>query len=911
VRHFLGFVIVGALLIGISKESIHADPVPKDPKKDPIPTKKVKPVPSKEEIEKAIQNLGNSRFQVREQASKFLWEAGSVAEAALMKAAKSEDSEIATRASAILEKFEWGLYPDMPPKIASLVESFRTGDDATRQNVVDELFRIRPIPLKTLQKVIIHEKNNDARLLLYQRLAHQARESLPEFVFLDKLDDVEALLETALTASVGETGVDYAAFMLLTNKVDAAIARWEKERDAKGPAASMANETLIYLYRVKKDWDKALEAAQKTKNEELIDAVLWEQGNWKELAKRSNPGGRGNNDLGYRAALYRLSGNQEKLKETFDDIQKTLNGVEADFADPRTLADALFLNGKTDDGIKLLIDKKSELAMAFDLLGLQMKYKEAFALVEEARKRDTNPRERNELEIRRARQLYLLGDKDSAIQLFTKSVENIKEASDIALARLLIRSEAKMGLKELAMTHTAQSLEALTKLGQRDGFNLLFEPIFNKYGETAELLWTALRQKYPKEEATKTMSRVQNYLTGKAKKELPELVTILDIPDKFDQPPATVPLDPALQVFHIRYLALAEVFQIHDQETDAAKYYQKAIEGRQGQARLKFGDYLFSQKKYALAAEQYLKEWEQNKTVVQGTLALYLRARCLMAMKNPEGQLLADRAFWMSLGNEYSRSTLADELSRRDWPEAAQREAEMILRVGWYRNWYVGNALSLLARIAVEKKEYAKAADYYERGMLGLMKTGVTFVEPGAYIAVPEAVRVNRSRALLQEGKIEDALKEAKASLKVMPGNIDLVLQMRPELLRAKKTKEADELFQQVRDSFENFCKEYPKSAYAHNSAAWLLANVRKELDSAINHAEQAIKLEPTNAGYLDTLAEAHFRNGNKEKAIELMKKCIDMDAKKKYYRKQLDRFQTKGPDSDPPLEDEEEDDGE
>ena len=151
-----------------------------------------------------------------------------------------------------------------------------------------------------------------------------------------------------------------------------------------------------------------------------------------------------------------------------------------------------------------------------------------------------------------------------------------------------------------------------------------------------------------------------------------------------------------------------------------------------------------------------------------------------MAMKNPEGSLLADRAFWMSLGNEYSRSTLADELSRRDWPEAAQREAEMILRVGWYRNWYVGNALSLLARVAVEKKEFAKAADYYERGMLGLMKTGVTFVEPGAYVAVPEAVRVNRARAYLKEGKIEDALKEAKASLKVMPGNIDLVLQMRP-----------------------------------------------------------------------------------------------------------------------------------
>jgi hypothetical protein len=48
----------------------------------------------------------------------------------------------------------------------------------------------------------------------------------------------------------------------------------------------------------------------------------------------------------------------------------------------------------------------------------------------------------------------------------------------------------------------------------------------------------------------------------------------------------------------------------------------------------------------------------------------------------------------------------------------------------------------------------------------------------------------------------------------------------------------------------------------------------------------------PPNTGYLDTLAEVLFQRGDEEKAIELMKKAIELNGKNVYLQKQLQRFE-------------------
>jgi tetratricopeptide (TPR) repeat protein len=99
--------------------------------------------------------------------------------------------------------------------------------------------------------------------------------------------------------------------------------------------------------------------------------------------------------------------------------------------------------------------------------------------------------------------------------------------------------------------------------------------------------------------------------------------------------------------------------------------------------------------------------------------------------------------------------------------------------------------------------------------------------------------------------------------------------------------------------------RKYPRCAWAHNSAAWLSACCRRNLDAGLQHAEKAVELAPNHAGYLDTLAEVHFQRGNKGKAIALQKRVIELEPKKAYYRKQLERLEAGDPSAERPPESE------
>src|SRR5437763_791694 len=81
--------------------------------------------PSQEQIAQWVRQLGADDFSQREEASKKLYEAGEAAEAALQKAAGSDDAEIAHRAADVLEKVKWGLYPEATIEVVKLVKRYQ------------------------------------------------------------------------------------------------------------------------------------------------------------------------------------------------------------------------------------------------------------------------------------------------------------------------------------------------------------------------------------------------------------------------------------------------------------------------------------------------------------------------------------------------------------------------------------------------------------------------------------------------------------------------------------------------------------------------------------------------------------------------------------------------------------------
>jgi tetratricopeptide (TPR) repeat protein len=255
-----------------------------------------------------------------------------------------------------------------------------------------------------------------------------------------------------------------------------------------------------------------------------------------------------------------------------------------------------------------------------------------------------------------------------------------------------------------------------------------------------------------------------------------------------------------------------------------------------------------------------------------------------------------DLAHLVPLANEDNRYLLAEALQKRGLKEAARRERELFLRLGEFTSWYIDEAVRLEANDALVRKDYLKAADGYERFILSCLRPSTGMVEIESYLLVPRFIHHHRARGHLAAGRLDEAVREARLALEAMPGSLDVAIDLAPELDRRGRKQDADELFQSVFEVEEEICRDFPKSAHHHNAAAWLGATCRRELDRSSAHAEEAVRLAPENPSYLDTLAELHFQRGAADKAIALMKKCLEIAPKRRYYQEQMKRFEAGDP---------------
>src|ERR1043166_5205060 len=114
--------------------------------------------------------MGDANFVVREKASMFLWKAGRSAEPALQAAAKSADLEVRRRALALLEHFEYGIYPDTPQNIVELVQQFRAGNPSTRLGTLQKLLALDSPGYAVVVRIAAAEKDPQCRSTYYDLL---------------------------------------------------------------------------------------------------------------------------------------------------------------------------------------------------------------------------------------------------------------------------------------------------------------------------------------------------------------------------------------------------------------------------------------------------------------------------------------------------------------------------------------------------------------------------------------------------------------------------------------------------------------------------------------------------------------------------------------------------------------------
>ncbi len=858
------------------------------------------PAPSdKERIARWVQELGDDDFQRREAASRRLWEAGQAAEPALQAATDSRDAEVSRRAREILERFKWGIYPDTPKQIVELVQRYQSSDRGASGAVIKELFENGTAGCKAVLKIARAEDDPGIRRRVLAQISNEMARAVPMLLAEDNYDTLALLLDHALDQALhaenpldheaNKKGIrDYAAFWLLRGKLGDRIAHF-RDRTAKSPGDRKAREVLAYLHRANGDLASARAAADEAGRPELLDALLQESGAWKELAAR--PVGTETTPdaerLGLRAAYLRLAGDAKGFEGAASDLRKLSDDAKDDEATAFLVAKALFLNDRPADAVAVL-NRAGNRAMSFEILASRMQFREA--LKQADAEREAKGGRLPELEILEARTWYSLGEKEKALPVFARYAQRLRDDAESAWYETLVESEYRVGLREQARAHAAKVMSLSKDQGWQ---RRLLPKVFPNREEQAEVWWDYLRQHQPSRDPAEMIKEVADLLAGRLPRE--RVRALVEGAREALKAPKARP-----EVAEQWSLALAEAALAAGEEALGRDLLEKSASGG---ALVKLGDLDADKKRWEAAAAHYRRARDASP---RDPLPLFLWGRALvLAGQKDEGGRRMEQAHWLPLGNEEARLDFSKALARRGLAEACRRENDLLLRLSQPASYYSGEAQRQVALDAQAKQDFLRSADGQERAMLRCLRTNVNFVQSAAYVGVPALVHRQRARGFLAAGKAEEALREAAKCLEELPGDVDVATLLVPELDKAGRQREADKLFNQVLAVYDGVCKDHPDCAWAHNSAAWLAACCRRDLDAGLARARKATELSPDVAGYQDTLAEVWFQRGEKDKAVAAQKKAVELDPKKAYYRKQLKRYEAGDLSAPRPSEDE------
>ncbi|HEV8606857.1 MAG TPA: tetratricopeptide repeat protein [Tepidisphaeraceae bacterium] len=834
------------------------------------------PAADQKSIADAIAQLSDPDPRIRDQASKTLWQLGREAEPAILEAIKGDDPEIVARCRDILIDFKYGIYPDTPRDIVSLIQTYRRGNPVQKRAAVQGLARIGPRAFPAAVRLSRAEDNYTLRSQVFHELAQMGARGAIGFLAEGDFTSAEQCLEVGLSDGMDRQTRSYIAFLLLRGRDDQKIAALRAEMEL-GDGISGAARLLAYLLRAKGDLAGAREAAEQSHDDRLLEGIILEQADFKTLASRhANEGENDHNleKLGFRAACQRLAGQSDAAAHTLELIA-TAPPRRPD--NPWPAAKALLLNDRPNQAIALLLAQK-ETNSALELLLAQQRYPEAIDLAATAKE------SKSIILARIARTWHLLGEKEKSAAALRNAI-NLAPQTGMPAWIAIVDAQLRTGQRQSALDQASDAINQLNDLPDQ-----LFEKLFPKNSSDAQSWWPILRARHPDESPAQTMTRLDTLLSGKWPPD--ELTTLTreiregKLTDLTNRQRVLRAAVNALQKAGLAQesqacsLALA---QFTNEERDLVSLAAAAI----------------VKKDWNSAAELSIRAIEKDRS---RAAPRYFRGYSLLQLgREKEGHELIDIARLLPLADDPDRYEFAEHLQKAGLADAAHEQYQLLLRVGDFSTWEVGNATRIMAHRASEQGDDLAAAALWERSTLPCLRENTGFIDVAAYLGIPHLIHRTRARGLIKSGKLDAALAELRLCEEYLPGDIALPIEMATPLRDAGREKDLTLLVDRILQRQESLLTTYPKAAMIHNSAAWLLARCRLKLDVALAHAQKAADLEPQNAPILDTLAETYFQLGQKDKAISIIRTCIDLEPTIDRHKAQLTRFQHSSPTSLPP----------
>jgi len=455
--------------------------------------------PTKEQVAEWIKGLASDLFDEREKASKALWKAGKPAEAALRQVLKSGDPEAIRRAREILNKFDWGIYPDTPEVIVTLIDEYRSTD--TPAPVMSKLLDQGSAGHAALMKIATMEKDPHARTFIWNLLAADMPRLAAAFLAEGADARLDEVLQQALSGEGSLPHAHYAAYLMGSRKLDDRLRDLQKKAGAT-PDKKTAM-TLAYLCRAKGDLTAARKYAETAEDPVLLRTILVEQGDWKALLAHIDKTPVAEDrfpKIGLRLACLRLMGDR-------DGFATELNKAMSD-GEQYIPQSALVLNSRPDDALTWLTKTDSHWAAAH-LLSARLRFRQALEATDRIKAEDS-------ISYRslKAHLLAHVGERKLAREAFDKLVADVKvnEGRGGGLAPII--TEYQAGLRDEAFAHLA---ELLPKVGEDENSPIIGQMLRAvDRGMPVEPWWKFLRNKYPGDDGKAILKRLRDLYEHKA-----------------------------------------------------------------------------------------------------------------------------------------------------------------------------------------------------------------------------------------------------------------------------------------------------------------------------------------------------------------------------------------------------------
>ena len=842
------------------------------------------------QIKKWIDELGDADFTTRENAHKNLWKAGSDAEDQLKIALKGADAEIRKRSLELLEKFKWGIYQDSPIAVIDLIQSYQSGNLQDKEKSIAKLIEMGGQGVKSVIKIINAEEQEDVRNSVLSYASKAISKVIPYLIEKNEFKFLDQILQMMLENRAEGVFSNYAAYALLSSSTDKIITELSKNKSPK-ISDEINNEILAFLYRSKGARIEALKFAKDSKNPELYTQLALEASKWKAVLETDHfPDDLLLGKLGYKLAMYRLANEKaefDKASKTLVEIAEELTGKDKNEVESTEqlsqAAKIALLNYMVPEGIQYLLKNKKRM-MVSEIYASRFEFEKIKPLIDEAK--NENAKDVPSLEIHWAKILYGLGEKEQALKTLDYYSSRIADKSEGDWPLKLVHAWILIKKKDRALDDAAKYLQ---KMEHREASGRILNKVFGDDSEYYDPLFRFLFKKKNIESAQSVIMQI-NDLHGKKV----EIKAIEKLVDDLLEYASTVTSEESVSLKNAAS-AILKKYGLQDKLKELAdKFGSETI-------LVSLADLYAEQKNWIKARDSYKAAWEKDKS--KSILAFMVAKMEENIGDKTQASKWKDLASWAPLGNEQIRLDFAYALAKRNYVDDALVQFDLVSKTGEPGSYSVGASSRAIASRLIEKKNFEKAADGYELAMLRCMTPFVSFTQSQAYVNVPCLIARLRCRSAIDEGNFDKVDVFATKAYDLQPGEVELPILVYQPLVAKGRKDLADKIFATAKKSIQKVGDDYPNCAWAHNSAAWLSACCKTDLNWGLSQAEAAIKLDGKSAAHLDTLAEVLFQLNRQKEAVEAQTKAVALEPTKVYYKKQLKRIQNGDTNVDRPEE--------